>query len=822
VRTDIATAFRSLRASMGFTLVALTVLGLGIGAGTAIFSVVDAVVLRGLPFDEHDRLGVVYENDTKHTVTFGLGGITPQTYLDWRRLQQPFQQLAAVGNTTFRLKTEGGEPADARAQRVTPEFFPVLRAAPLLGRTFNPNDEIEGQHKVAILTYGFWHRRFGGARDVIGKTIDLSETPYEIVGVMPQTFSYPVGSDRPADLLVPLMFSKDERVKGSNHNYNYTIIGRLKNGVSLRQASDEMWRLSEQLDAQDPKWTPGRRAYVLSLHDHLVGKARGWMIMLLAAVVLVLLIACANVANLLLVRATGRSREMGIRAALGAGPWRLVRGLIVEGLMLSLGGAAIGVALAAAGVTVLRAWLPAGLRRVATIGLDLRVLAVAIGASVVTGVMFGVVPALQSARPDLTGALKDGGRSATAGGRAQLVRSVLVVAEVALAVILLVGAGLFTGSFVRLMRVDPGFDYHNVLALSVGLPLAPGQKFDDDYAARSKVYAQQVLDAVSRVQGVETAGTVNGGLPLTGSWSRTGIQLPGKDEMKSDGDPTHFYRGTGDDIDRRSVSPGYLQLLRVPLRKGRYLNADDRAGSPMVAVINEAAAQKYWPGQEPLGQRFTMNKKEWTVVGVVGNIHHLGPEVAPRQECYVPFAQDGQSGVTLAVRTTGDPMQTLPAVKAAIWSVNREQRLTGDTVTLERYMDRLIAQRRFNMAVLALFGVLGLVIAAIGIYGVMAYVVAQRTNEIGVRMALGATRGNVVSMVLRRAGTLMIAGLAIGAAGAWWLSATVKTFLFAVQPNDPGIFAAALAVLAAAGLLASALPARRAATVDPLIALRAE
>jgi predicted permease len=810
VRDDIRNAFRSLRASRGFTVVALTVLALGIGSGTAIFSVVDAVVLRGLPFDEHDRLGVVYEKDTTRATTFGEGSITSQTYLDWRRLQQPFQHIAAIGGTQFRLKTEGGEPADARAQRVTHEFFPVLRLAPILGRPFNADDEAEGRHRVAILAYGFWQRRFGGAADAVGRTIDLSENAYEIVGVMPPGFSYPVGSDRPAEVLVPLMFTKEDRTKGDSHNYNYTVIGRLRDGVSFEQATDRMWRLSEQLDAKDPKWAPGRRARVLTLHEHLVGKVRGWMLMLLGAVVLVLLIACANVANLMLVRATGRTREMGIRAALGAGPWRLVRALLVEGVLLSLAGAALGVGLAWGGVEVLRAWLPAGLPRVASIGIDLRVLAAAVGAALVTGVVFGVVPALQSARPDLVGALKEAGRSATSGGRAQRMRSVLVVAEVALAVILLVGAGLFTGSFVRLMRVDPGFDYRNVIALGIGLRLQPGERFGDEYAARNARYVEQVLEAIDRVAGVDTAAVVSGGLPLTGSWSRTTITLPGRGELKGD----------GDNIDRRVVTPGYLQLMRIPLLKGRYLSADDRAGGPPVMVINLAAADRYWPGQEALGQRISMNKKDYTVVGIVGSIRHLGPEIAPRQECYLPAAQERAYGGSLVVRTAADPMAVLPAVKAAIWSVNPEQRLTGDTVTLERYMDRLIAQRRFNMAVLALFGVLGLVIAAVGIYGVMAYVVAQRTNEIGVRMALGATRGNVVSMVLRRAGVLMALGLAIGASGAWYLSAGVKSFLFEVQPTDAGIFVAALAVLSFAGLMASALPARRAATVDPVVALR--
>jgi putative ABC transport system permease protein len=813
VRDDLRTAFRSLRHSRGFTVVALTILALGIGSATAIFSVVDAVVLRGLPFDQYDRLGVMMSTDTLKKVTFAERSETPQTYLDWRVMQQPFQAVAAIAGTTFRLKTEGGEPADAQVQRVTPEFFPVLRVAPMLGRAFNPGDEVEGRHRVAILSYGFWQRRFGGAPDAVGKTIELNETGYEIVGVMPPSFSYPVGSDRPSELLVPVIFPADDRSKASsNHNYNYTVIGRLKDGVSFDQATEQMKRLSEQLDEKDPKWTPGRRARVITLHESLVGKVRGWMLMLLGAVVLVLLIACANVANLMLVRATGRSREMGIRSALGASPWRLMRALLVEGVMLALGGSALGVALASVGIRILRAWLPAGLPRVASIGMDGRVLLTAIMASVLTGLFFGIIPALQSARPDLAGSLKEGGRSATAGGGAQRLRSILVVAEVALAVILLVGAGLFTGSFVRLMRVDPGFEYRNVIALNIGLSLRPGQRVDDDYRSRSALYTRQVIEAVSRVPGVQMAGTVSGGLPLTGSWSRTRVELPGRGKLE----------GEGDDIDRRSVTSNYLQVLRIPLLKGRYLSDEDREGSTRVIVINQSAAQRYWPGQEALGQRLTINKEERVVVGIVGNIHHLGPEVAPRQEGYVPAEQDRQFGYALAVRTAGDPLAVLPAVKAAIWTVNREQRFTGDTLTLERYMDRLIAQRRFNMAVLVLFGALGLVIAAVGIYGVMAYVVAQRTNEIGVRMALGATRGNVVGMVLRRAGGLMILGLLIGAAGAWYLSAGLRTFLFEVQPNDLGIFAGALAALACAGLLASALPARRAATVDPLIALRSE
>jgi predicted permease len=383
-------------------------------------------------------------------------------------------------------------------------------------------------------------------------------------------------------------------------------------------------------------------------------------------------------------------------------------------------------------------------------------------------------------------------------------------------VILLVGAGLFTGSFAKLMAIDTGFDYRNVLALDVGVradPRLTGHAQFEDMNRRSGPYIDQNLAAVRAVPGVDSAAAVQGGLPLTGSWSRTSVEMPGRGELKGD----------DDSIDRRAVSSGYLETMRIPLKRGRYLNDGDREGSDPVVVINEAAARKYWPGEDPIGKRLKINDKDVIVVGIVGDIRHLGPETPPRQECYVPASQTGYFGsATLVIRTSRDPLAVLPAVKNAIWTVNKEQRLRSETVTLEGYMDRLVAQRRFNMALLALFGVLGLMIAAAGIYGVMGYLVAQRTNEIGVRMALGATRAHVVSMVLRRASILMVAGIVIGAAVAWWFAAGVKAFLFQIEPNDPRIFAAALATLAAAGLLASAIPARRAASVDPMVALRQE
>ena len=813
---DLRNAIRSLRAAPTFTAVALIVLALGTGAGTAIFSVVDAVVLRGLPYDEHDRIVAVVEHDTRRPETFGGGRTTPQTYLDWRRLQESFRAIAGVGNQfPAAMRNEAGEPVEGRAIRVTHEFFDVFRVAPVLGRPFTADDEIDGRHRVAIISHGFWERRFGAAPDAIGQRIELLDQSFEVVGVMPRGFAYPAAAEYATDVYSPIAFRNEDKVRGGSRNYNWMAVARLKPGVSIDQASEQMNRVAAALDEQYPEFSPGMRVRTMTLHEHLVGRVRGWMLMLLGAVALVLLIACANVANLMLARATVRSREIGIRAALGASRWRLVRALLVEGLVLALAGAALGVLIAYYGVHAIRGWLPAGLPRVAAIAIDGRVLAAAIGAAVLTGLCFGVIPAVHASRPDLTGALKNSGRSTTAGAASQRLRALLVVSEVALAVVLLVGAGLFIGSFVKLVSVDPGFDYRNVLVVNVGVRVNPGPDWRANFAdaeKRGSQYVAQMLAAVSGVAGVEMASGVEGGLPLTGSWSRNSVELPGRGKIE------------GDDasIDRRTVSPEYLQTLRIPLRRGRYLGPQDTATSQRVVVINEAAARKYWPDADALGQRMTINNQEMTVVGIVGNIRHLGPEKPARQEAYMPLSQNGVIGMTLALRTKGEAMALLPAVRSAIWSVNKDQRISGDAFTLEGYMDRLIAQRRFNMTLLAVFGVLGLIIAAVGIYGVMAYIVAQRTGEIGVRMALGATRAHVIGMVLKRSSLMMLAGLAVGGLIAWFASAGVKAFLFETEPNDVRVLIGALATLAFAGLLASAIPARRAASVDPLVALRHE
>ena len=812
MRDDLRAAYRSLRSSKTLTAVALTVLALGIGASTAIFSVVDAVVLRGLPFDEHDRLVAVGERRTASPFfnvgrdPLALSSAAPQNYMDWAAQQQVFESMAAIAGGSFTLREPGAEPEDLRAQRVTAGFFDVLRTRPAVGRAFAPEQEIDGAHRVAVLSDALWRRRFGGDPGVVGRMLPLEGGSYEVIGVMPPEFEYPVGTTRPTELWVPYVVPPDERVRNPKSFSIYLqTIARLKPGVTIEQAQAQMDQIAAALEQAHPEWNKDSRIGVRPLIDHLVGaRTKSWMLMLLGAVGIVLLIACANVANLLLARASAREREVGIRAALGAGRWRLVRQLMVESLVLSTAGTLLALVLAWWAVQVLKGSMPEGVPRVAAIAVDLRVLAAAAGLSILTGILFGTVPALQASKPDLTNALKDGARGSAGAGRQRL-RSALVVAEVALAVVLLVGAALFIGSFVALMRIDPGFDPESVLTAQISPRFErpkPGSP-PTDYA---RPFAE-MINGISRIPGVAHAAMISGGMPLGGSMSITTLTVPGRTIEKDDG------------ISIRRVTPDYHNALRIPLRDGRYFEEKDREGAPNVVIFNESAAARYFPGENPVGRTVTMNKMDRTVVGVVGDVHQSSLETDPRAEAYVPMAQQPVTFGELVIRTAGDPYAVLPQVKAVVLNVLPDVPLR-QVRTMEELMARRVAQRRLNMLLLGMFGLLGLVISAVGIYGVMAYVVAQRTHEIGVRMALGATRAKIVSMVLVNACVLVLIGLVIGGAGAWYLSEAAKAFLFRLEANDPRAFGAAILALSLAAIVASAIPARRASSVDPMVALR--
>jgi putative ABC transport system permease protein len=808
---DARHAVRSLRATPAFTTVALLVLTLSIGATTAIFSVVDAVILRGLPFDESDRLVAVGEFSKDSP--FDSMRVAPQNFLDWRDRQDVFTGLAAVGYAEISLKRQGDAlPETLRAQRVTADFFSVLRTPPLLGRGFSSEDEIEGSAHRVLISYGLWQRRFGGATDVIGAHLPGQLVSFEIAGVMPPGFSYPVDTyflgREPVDIWMPNVFTADDRVRGNSFGYNLHVVGRLRDGVSIEQARARMDQITASLAAETPRWFTDRVAKVEPLHSFVTRGVRTWMLMLLGAVSFVLLIACVNLANLMLVRATTRARELGIRAALGASRWDLSRLLLLESLILSLAGAALGAAVAWWGVDMLRAVIPAEVPRVATIAVDLRVLAVTGIVAIVTGIAFGMAPVAQFSRPIVASALNQGDRTTTASSRTKALRATLVIAEVALAVVLLVGSGLFLASFARLINVDLGLDHHDVLTVWVRVLEAPANV--EQQSQRNRQLLVNVLDRVRAIPGVEVASLLGFGLPLRGDLRTMDFGIPGRE----------LPRNT--DIAFNQISPDYFRAIRVPLSKGRFFTDDDSQNSEPVVILNQAAAERYFKGEEAIGKTVRLAGIR-RVVGVVGNIRNDGPEDGWRTQAYVPVWQSPVHGATLVIRTAPGAREILSAVRQAIWS-EFPAALPTHVVesTLDKYFEALVAQRRFNMMLLALFGVLGLTIASVGIYGVIAYAVSQRTQEIGIRMALGALPSTILKSVLGGALLYMIAGLAIGLMGAWGLAGLVRGFLFEIQPHDPRVYAGVLLVLATTGLAAAFVPARRASRVDPLIALRME
>ncbi len=794
---DVRGGVRALRATPGFTIVALVVLTLGIGASTAVFSVVDAVVLRALPFDRAERLVAVREVEK----TGALTATSPQNFLDWRSRQTVFTGLAAMTSGSVNLERDGrAAPESLQGSRVTANFFQVLRVAPLKGRLFTPADEVEGHDRVAIVSYGLWQRRFGGTPDVIGRHLPADDGDLEVVGVMPPGFDYPPASPVPKDIWTPYVIPPGQRTRSAtSHYWTLQLVARLRDGVSVRAAQSDLDRITAALMAATPSWFSGMTGVrVEPLRDALTDGVRTWMVLLLGAVAFVLALACVNVANLLLVRATTRVREVSLRAALGATRGDLVRARLVESLLLSVIGALLGCGAAWFGVDVLRRAMPETVPRAAAIAVNLRVLGAAVAAAVGTGLLSGLVPALTSSRPDVNSALRNTGRAETPDRKRLLLQNLLVGSEVALAVVLTVGSALFTASFARVTRVDLGMDVDHVLTVRI---LPPPD------AVHKRVRMLDIADRVGHLPGIDV-GSVSGFVPMWGGTASSSLYVAGQPP------------GSGSMADRREVSPGLFRALRIPLLAGRPFEAGDQTGPP-VCILDAAAATAVFGGVERAVGRSIFFEGERTVVGVVGDIRQWGPERAARNAAYIPFAQSDMTWGTLLLRTSAESGTILPAIRAAIASEFPDA-IVPTARPLQSFLAGRLASRRFNMLLLGLFGLLGVVIAALGVYGVLAHVVTRRTREIGIRMALGAAPANMVRSVLTRAAVVVGVGILAGLCGAWSLANMVETFLFHVQVHDLAIYGVAAGVLITASMGAALLPARRAAHVDPIAALRAE
>jgi predicted permease len=797
---DLRYAARLLLSKPGFTLVAVLTLALGVGATTAIFSVVNAVLLRPLPYPEADRLvyvGQQYRGE--------LNGSGEPKFLFWRGQSRSFEALACYsqyGGAGSNL-AGGREAEHVRGVRVSEDFFRVLGVYPMLGRAFTHEEDTPGGAGVVILSDGLWQRGFGGDRGILGKTVTLDDKPVTVVGVMPPQFRFD------ADLFVPMRARE-----GNNVDPNAEVVGRLKPGVTLREAQAELKVIAEKYRAAFPRRMQEDESVGAEPYQDLLTEGVSkhlWII--LGAVSFLLLIACANVANLLLARAAARRREIAVRMALGAAGGRIVRQLLTESLLLALAGGAVGLLLAVWGTQLLLAMTPEGLLPgVAKVGVDWHVLAFAFAASVMTGLLFGTAPAWQARKTDVNASLKaSSGRGATARGR---LRGALVVAEVALSLVLLVGAGLLIRTFTNLLDVTPGFDPHNVLTFQINLN---GERYKT--AEKAAGFYRDAVERISRLPGVEAAAVTNK-LPLDWQFNMP-VVFPGKpDQMQG--------------VQFRMISPDYFRVMKIDVRRGRAFADADNASAPPVAVVNEAFVRKFFDGQNPFAQQLSIGRglddPARQVVGVVGDIKQQGLDRPAPPMVFVPVAQVPDklmatvrafTPVNFVVRTKVEPLTLSQAVKHEIASTDSTLPISHVS-SMDEVVARSIASQRFNMMLLGLFATLGLLLAGVGIYGVMSYAVTQGTREIGIRMALGAQRGSVLRLVTGQGMALTLTGMAVGVAASLALTRLMGSFLFGVSATDPATFVLYSLILAAVALAACLIPARRATKVDPLVALRYE
>ena len=794
---DVRYGFRGLWKRPGFTAIALVALALGIGANTAIFSLVNAVVLQPLPYPEPDRLVWVWGSFSGGN----RASVSPPDYLDFRNQNKTFEQFAATGSITSPATlTGGGEPERLTASVVTGNYFQALGVAPALGRGFSLDNEKPGNDQVTIISHELWQKRFGGDAGIVNKRIVLDSKSFEVIGVMPKDLTFP----QTADLWVPINFDASDEMKVRSAHFMRPI-GRLKPGVTVAQAQADTDAIAAQLEQQFPNSNKSWKLRLEPLRERLIGSSKTSLFILFGAVGFVLLIACANVANLLLVRATARQKEVALRTALGASRLRIVRQLITESLLLALVGGALGALLAAWGIDLLVTLTRDSVPPTAIVRIDATVLGFTFLTSLVTGLLFGVVPAFRTAKLNLSDALKEGAKSSEATFRNRT-RSLLVVFESALAVVLLVGAGLLVRSLIALQNTNPGFDANNVLTMRVDLPRG---KYET--AEKSSAFFQQLEQRLAGLPGVESVGLITE-LPLTGQPNDAPFTVEGRPPASPD-------EKFGADF--RRVNQNYFQALRIPLLRGRNFTEQEVRDNAKVMVVSEALVNTAFPNEEALGKRLltVLSDKPFEIIGIVGDIRHRSLEFQPYSTMYLPTVQSGRNNV--ALRTHGDPMSLVPAVRKEVQAIDRDQPIAA-VRTMDEWVDRSTATPRYRTTLLALFAGLAMILAATGIYGVMSYSVVQRTHEIGVRMALGARRSDVLRLVVRQGMVLVVVGLAIGLIAAFLLTKVMESLLFGVTSKDPITFVVVAGLLSLVALIACYIPARRATKVDPLTALRYE